>query len=169
MRKRAMKQSAVAAMVLLVVMTAGGALAAGCGEASTTPGTLPPTTSPKPPEVHFDIYLVRGETPISVVRSGQKAGAEEALTVLLKGPTETEQQQGISTAIPAGTTLNSYTVQGDTARADFSSRLKDYGGGSARVTAILNQITRTVMANDARVKAIDVSVEGVPAEEALQP
>jgi spore germination protein GerM len=97
------------------------------------------------------------------------AGAREALTEMLKGPTEAEIQQGFATAIPDGTRLLSYKVEDRKATVDFSSELKDYGGGSARVKGIVDQITNTVTANDPTVSSVEITIAGVPSEESLQP
>jgi hypothetical protein len=45
----------------------------------------------------------------------------------------------------------------------------NYGGGSARVQAIVSQVDNTVLNNDKTVSAVDITVDGVPAEEVLQP
>lgn len=149
------------------------ALASGCGEktdvTSTQPDTTPATTPTVPvEEASVKVYLLVGETPAPLTRM-VKGGAREALEQLLGGPTPAEEEQGYATAIPQGTRLNSYTVEGETATADFSRELLEYGGGSAMVQAITAQITETVKANDPRVKNVVITVDGVPAEEALQP
>jgi hypothetical protein len=60
-------------------------------------------------------------------------------------------------------------VGNGTANADFSSEIRNYGGGSARVQAIMDQIQNTIMANDDSVKTVVVTVDGVSSDEALQP
>src|SRR5450830_120362 len=99
----------------------------------------------------------------------EKGGAEEALVELLKGPTESEKQQGLFSPIPEGTRLNSYAVEGDTAKVDFSGELLKFGGGSAAVRGITAEINKTVLANDPRAGTVEVTIDGQPAEEVLQP
>jgi spore germination protein GerM len=95
------------------------------------------------------------------------AGSREALLELLKGP---GQAEGLSTEIPQGTTLRKCDVLEDgTAKVDFSREILNFGGGSARITAIIDQITKTVQANDPAVRTVAITVEGQPAEEVLQP
>jgi spore germination protein GerM len=115
------------------------------------------------------VFLLEGETVRPVKRAVAGPGAKAALEELLKGPTDTELSQGLSTEIPAGTRLNSLRVGNGTANADFSSEIRNYGGGSARVQAIMDQIQNTIMANDDSVKTVVVTVDGVSSDEALQP
>ncbi|MBU4302314.1 MAG: GerMN domain-containing protein [Actinobacteria bacterium] len=155
------------AMVLLV------ALAAGCGEgeqeAVTIPQTTPSTATTAPvAEESVQVYFLLGEMPATVTREVE-GGAPEALEELMKGPSPEEEEQGFATAIPGGTRLRSYAVEGEVATADFSGELASYGGGSAMVQAITAQITETVRANDPRVTTVVITVDGVSADEALQP
>jgi len=159
--------------VLFVVTALLLAAAAGCGdkgEVTTGPKKVPtiPKTVPAG-EVSIDIYFMDGEEGVAVVRKVEKGGAEEALSELLKGPTDSEKQEGLFSPIPDGTRLNSYTVDGDTARVDFSGELLLFGGGSAAVRGITTEINKTVVANDARVNTVEITIDGQPAEEVLQP
>ncbi len=159
------------AVFLAVVLLA--ALAAGCGEgekeAVKTPVNPPSTATTVPvAEESVQVYFMVGEKTAPVTRE-VKGGAPEALEELLKGPLSEEEEKGFSTAIPGGTRLNSYTVEGKVATVDFSAELASYGGGSAIVQAITAQITETVTANDPRVTSVAITVDGVPSDEALQP
>lgn len=154
-------------MVLLV------ALAAGCGEGEQESVTIPQTTTSNGitapvAEESVQVYFLLGEIPTTVTRE-VKGGALEALEELTKGPLPEEEKQGFATAIPEGTGLRSYTVEGEVATVDFSGELASYGGGSAMVQAITAQITETVRANDPRVTTVAITVDGVSADEALQP
>lgn len=159
-------------MVFLAVVLLT-ALAAGCGEgeqeAVTTPEneTSTGTTAPVAEE-SVQVYFMVGEKTTPVTRV-VKGGALEALEELLKGPLPEEEEKGFATAIPAGTRVNGYAVEGEAATADFSAELASYGGGSAMVQAITAQITETVTANDPRVTTVVITVDGVPSDEALQP
>lgn len=149
------------------------ALAAGCGEgeqeAATTPENPPSTGTTAPvAEESIQVYFMVGEKTAPVTREVE-GGASEALEELLKGLSPEEKEKGFATAIPGGTRLNGYTVEGEAATADFSAELASYGGGSAIVQAITAQITETVTANDPRVTTVVITVDGVPSDEALQP
>ncbi|MFH1151182.1 MAG: GerMN domain-containing protein [Actinomycetota bacterium] len=147
----------------------------GCGSGGATQPTAPdhtgaqttPSTGPGAGEV--DVFLLEGETVRPSKRSVAVPGAKSALEELLKGPTAGELAQGLHTEIPSGTRLNSFEVTGGIATADLSSEVRNYGGGSARVQAIMSQIQDTIMANDDSVKTVAITVDGVPSEEALQP
>jgi germination protein M len=159
--------------VLLVIgLLAVVAVATGCGGGSspvlTGPASVPRTTT-TPTRSGISIFLLKGETVTQVERPTTQGSAEEALNALLSGPTEAEKAQGFSTAIPAGTKLQKYTVNAGTATADFSKEMLNYGGGSARVQAIINQITNTVITNDKTINTVAITVDGKPAGEVLQP
>ena len=165
-------------MMAAVLAAAAAILLAGCGGGgSSTSGTGPLTTLPgmnqtTPAGGTLKVFLVKGDTVTQLMRQVAGAAADparQALQEMLKGPTSAETDQGISTAIPAGTTLLSYKVAGGTATADFSKEMLNYGGGSARVQAIIGQIDNTVTGNDPSVKTVSVTVEGKPSEESLQP
>jgi spore germination protein GerM len=168
--RRASAELALAALIAVTALSAVLAVA-GCGGKSavketsreTAPATTPSTAAT------VTVFLLKGETVTAVSRKVSKAGAEVALTEMLKGPTGAEAQQGFATAIPNGTRLLSYRVEGGKATADFSGELKNYGGGSARVQGIVDQITRTVTSNDKGVTSVEIEIAGVPAEESLQP
>lgn len=158
----------VAAFIALFALAA----LAGCGGGEVAEV---PETSPEPVEGRNDatgekieVYFIREEAASPVYRE-MKGGAEAALEELLEGPDEEEKNQGYVTAIPAGTSLLDYGVQDGVATADFSKEIASFGGGSALVQAITGQITETVLANDPSVTGVRITVEGVPAEEALQP
>jgi spore germination protein GerM len=165
------------AIVAAAIIAVAAIALAGCGGGgSSTSGTTPLTTLPSgdrttPGGATLKVFLVKGDTVTQVVRqvAGGGGGARQALEEMLKGPAASEAAQGISTAIPAGTTLLSYKVESGTATADFSKEMLNYGGGSARVQAIIGQIDNTVTGNDPSVRTVTVTVEGKPAEESLQP
>jgi hypothetical protein len=96
-----------------------------------------------------------------------------ALEALLWGPPRT--QMGFATAFPtpkevltypgretdwgARVTLRNLTIAHGVATADFSQELRAYGGGAARVWAIREQITRTLMQLP-RVREVRIAIEG---------
>jgi spore germination protein GerM len=152
--------------VLLAISVALLLALAGCGEKGEV--TTRPKATPAE-EVSVHVYFMRGDEAAAVVRKVEKGGAEEALVALLKGPTEKEKQGGLFSPIPGGTSLNGYSVEGDTARVDFSGELLKFGGGSAAVYGITTEINKTVLANEPGVGTVEITVEGRPAEEVLQP
>jgi len=158
--------------VALAAVCVAAMLVGGCAKqpvpTSSGPQSTLPTGGPQK-AAHIEVFLLQGETPASVARTAQTDGAQEALVSLMRGPTDAEKQQGLTTAIPAGTRLNSYAVSDGVAHVDFSAEMKNYGGGSTIVQEITEQVTRTVTANDDRAKSVAISVDGVPAEEAIQP
>lgn len=159
------------ARVLAAFLLCGIVLAsvfAGCGgePEPTLPVRVPP---PEDTSARVTIYLLEGEEPTAAERTVAGApSAGLALNELMRGPTPQEEEQGLTTAIPPGTQLNSFTVEGGVAKADFSKEMAS-GGGSARIQAIITQVGRTVTANDPSVTSVLITVDGVPAEEALQP
>jgi len=161
------RATVIAALVALLITV----VATGCGKTGgpkTTPNELQTTPTSVPSEkVTVNVYFLRGEERVPVKRQVDMAGPREALLELLKGPSQAE---GLSTAIPEGTTLRKCDVLEDgTAKVDFSREILNFGGGSARITAIIDQITKTVQANDPAVRTVAITVEGQPAEEVLQP
>ena len=158
--------------VLLLVITA----LVGCGPGTGATGTVPINTIVKskqstPGAATLNVFMLKGDTLTEVLRTAQGDAdlVQQALNDLLAGPTAAEKAMGLNTAIPAGTKLLSYSVSGGKATADFSKEMLNFGGGSARVQAILGQIDNTIKANDPTVKSVSVTVEGKPAEEAIQP
>jgi hypothetical protein len=161
-------------LVLPVIgLCAAIALAAGCGGTKvpnlTGPVSVPVQTTPAPTISGVSIFLMKGDTVTQVTRPAPQGSVEEALNTLLGGPSEAEKAQGLTTAIPAGTKLQKYSAKGGKATVDFSKELLNYGGGSARVQAIVSQISNTVVANDKTITTVAITVDGKPADEVLQP
>ena len=166
MRKRWSVLSSVALCVMIIS-------AAGCGGNKvpnlTGPASVPVQTAPTPPTSSVSIFLLNGDTVTQVARPSTQGSVQEALNMMLSGPTADEKAQGFSTAIPAGTKLQDYKLKDGTATVDFSKEMLNYGGGSARVQAIVSQITNTIISNDKAVKVVNITVDGKPADEVLQP
>jgi len=105
---------------------------------------------------------------IAVARSTPKAAAigRAAIEELLQGPTTGEREAyAISTNIPPGVMIRSFSIQDGTARVDFDRTIET--GGACRVTAIRAQITETLKQFPS-VNDVVISVDG-NAEGALQP
>ncbi|MBN1288614.1 MAG: GerMN domain-containing protein [Actinobacteria bacterium] len=127
-------------------------------------------TSEQPPieKTTVEVFFIKGESLISYARQVD-GGVRGALDELLAGPVESEKAQGAETAIPEGVKVIDYALEGTAAKIDFSRELLNYGGGSAMVDAIITQITRTVLENNPGVDSVEISVEGVPSNECMQP
>ncbi len=118
--------------------------------------------------VYFMIVEDGMEDVVPVERSLEDVTDVEhrALVELLSGPTEEEKEEGYSTSIDEGTELNSLNIENGVAFADFSEEL-DVAGGSAWVTAIVDQITNTLTQFDS-IDSVEISVNG-ETEGVLQP
>lgn len=93
--------------------------------------------------------------------------AKAALMELLAGPTAADRSAGYGTSLPSGVKLNSITVAGGVAIADFSPKLERGVGGSCRVAAIRAQIERTLK-QFPTVEDVVISIDG-RTEDILQP
>lgn len=165
-----MRRAAV--IIVIAAFVLGAATLAGCNDSGQGQLTLPatkPTNGTTPAGPNVTVFLLKEEIVMPATRAVAEATPQAALTELLKGPTAEEAAQGLQTAVPSGTLLQGYTVTGNKATVDFSKEMLNYGGGSARVQAIIGQITNTVTANDPNVKSVVITVDGNPADEVLQP
>ncbi|MDD5547371.1 MAG: GerMN domain-containing protein [Candidatus Pacebacteria bacterium] len=96
-----------------------------------------------------------------------QALARAAVEELLKGPSQTEIEQGFSTIINYGVKIQSLVIENNIARIDFNETLDNPGGGSCRVSAIRAQITQTLK-QFSSVKDVIISING-ETETILQP
>lgn len=103
------------------------------------------------------------ERQIPYTQSVARAAVEE----LLKGPTEQEKSEGFFTNINSGVKVRSLTIDNGIARVDFTPELDFQVAGSARVTAIRDQITQTLK-QFPTVKDVIISING-RTEDILQP
>lgn len=132
---------------------------------SSTPTTVSPSATPAPAvttrSVH--VYFLRGENLLSVHRSVRVTGgavATATMTSLLAGPTSGERGAGITTTIPAGTTLNGIDISNGTATVDLSKAYES-GGGSLSMSARLAQVTYT-MTQFPTVQRVTFKLDGKP-------
>jgi len=115
---------------------------------TTQPATTQPaTTSSTMPVVSSAqaMYLVKGET---LRVAGRYLGTWDATAVvraLLLGPTAAERAAGISTQIPAGTTVRSVAIEGNTAIVDLSKQFES-GGGSLSMQLRVAEVVYTLTA-----------------------
>jgi germination protein M len=109
-----------------------GVLAGGCGgdESSSPPAersTIPPTVDAKtsPAPAILRVYLL-DDGKVAVASRAVVAGpavARAALNALLEGPTPEESARGLTSAIPAGTTLEALELEDGTMLAELSEPL----------------------------------------------
>jgi hypothetical protein len=151
-------------------------------DGSTLPRHTPlPSETQAPDEMEIALYWAVGETLQPEYRRIPRTQAvgTAALELLLEGP----QQPGLSTSIPTPQEVQSYpgrqpdwgnrvrlldlTIENGVATANFSQEMQAYGGGSARVDMIRQQITQTLRQFPS-VQEVRIAVEG-EIETALQP
>jgi hypothetical protein len=148
-------------------------------DGSTLPRSTPlPSETQAPDETEIVLYWTVGESLQTETRRIPTTPAigTAALEALLAGP----QHPGLSTAIPTPEEVQTYpgrqndwgdrvrllnlTIEDGVATANFSQEMQAYGGGSARVDMIRQQITQTLKqfptVNEVRI-AIEGETEGV--------
>ncbi len=95
------------------------------------------------------------------------ATARAAIAELLRGPLAAEKNEGLSTSINEEVEIQSISVESGVASVDFSEELEEGVAGSARVTAIREQIEKTLLQFNT-VDQVVISVNG-RTEDVLQP
>lgn len=105
---------------------------------------------------------------MTVSGADKEEAAENALKMLLAGPSPEDKDKGFYSAIPEGTKLNFVKKEGGRIIADFSSKLNE-GGGSCDMQQRRSQIENTLKSiyTDPDDEII-ISVEG-NSEQVLQP
>lgn len=130
---------------------------------TTTPTTTPPTTTPPTELVDVRVYFLRGERLVIAHRQvAPPAVLRGALTELLKGPTAAERAAGLTTTIPAGTTLLDVDLSGGLATVDLSDQFDD-GGGTLSMTTRVGEVVFTATQFD-NSDAVRFWMEGEPIE-----
>lgn len=126
-----------------------------------------------PETIKINLYFVKvtegQEEVVEVERSipYTVAPARAAIEELLEGPLDIEKAEGLSTSINEGVEIQSISVEDGVASVDFSEELDENVAGSARVTAIREQIGKTLLQFDT-VDQVVISVNG-RTEDILQP
>lgn len=107
--------------------------------------------------------------PVERIIPKTESVATASLRELLKGPTDSEKNEGYFTSINEGVKIQSLMIGMDsgTAWAGFSEELEKGVGGSCRVSAIRAQITQTLM-QFPTIKSVVISIDG-RTEDILQP
>jgi hypothetical protein len=127
------------------------------GGASESPSSLSSTTS-------LHLYFLRGEQLGVAERRVPHTTmpATAAMKNLLAGPTADERAAGLSSAIPAGTSLLGLSIEGTTASVDLSGSFSS-GGGSLSMTARVAEVVYT-LTRFPSVRSVAFFVEGDPVE-----
>jgi len=106
------------------------------------------------------IYFFKDDKLVAVARNVSAMGDVKARADgLVAGPTKSEAAKGLFTEIPAGTKVRKAFIEGDTAYVDFSKKLGEYGGGSARVQGLIMQIVYT-MTEMPGINKVGIMVDG---------
>ncbi|MDX1613385.1 MAG: GerMN domain-containing protein [Candidatus Promineifilaceae bacterium] len=170
----------------LIDWTTGLALLALAACATTSPTPRPETAAAdQPAETTVKLYWLVDQTVEAEQRTlpaDQPDLPAAALRVLLAGPPADAVAEW-RTAIPTPEEVQRYpgrqpdwgdrvrlrglTIEDGVATADFSPEMRAYGGGSARVQAIREQITRTLTQFPA-IESVRIAVAG-ETEGVLQP
>lgn len=172
--RRAVTIIATAAIPVVVVLALAFGLAA-CGEDTpaepvpTGSVTVTATPSDEPSaaqdgDMTVSVYLLRGEKLGVAHREvpASKAVATAAMEALLEGPDSREKGAGLTTTIPAGTTLNGVTIEDGTARVDLSGEFAS-GGGSLSMEARVAQVVYT-LTQFRTVERVDFWIDGALVE-----
>jgi len=105
--------------------------------------------------------------PVNRVIPKTSAVARASLEEMLKGPTESEKNQGFFTSLNSGVKIEKLTIVNGVASVEFNEQLEFQVGGSCRVSAIRAQIVETLK-QFSTVKSVVISIGG-RTEDILQP
>ncbi len=170
--------AALAAVAVALAACGGGATPQPTATVTVTPSTsASPAVSPSPTRgtssaatTRRAVYLLRpigGAQPVHApfVATARRAVpqtvavATAAVNALLAGPTARERAIGMSTDIPAGTTLRRLTIAGGVATVDLSSAFTAAGTKSA-MTARLAQVVYTLTQFPSVGKGVLFKIDG---------
>jgi hypothetical protein len=122
----------------------------------------PVTPPPVPGERLVTVYLVRDGrlSPATRLVSGELGSAEAAMRALLLGPSQTEREAGIGTAIPPATQLIAVEVTDQVALVDLSAEFQ----GPAEPPEVLLRVGQVVwtLVADPGIASVRFSIDGVP-------
>jgi len=108
-----------------------------------------------------NVFAVERNIPLT------RSVALATMTELLKGPTDTEKNNGYVTNINTGVKVQKLTIENGVAKIDFDERLEYQVGGSCKTSAIIAQIKQTLK-QFSTVKDVVISING-ETEAILQP
>jgi spore germination protein GerM len=152
--------------------TIGTATSAATPTVATTPA---PTPTPPPNSMTVSIYLLRDGKVATVHRAiaqTQQVGSE-SLKELFKGPSDAETSDGLTTAVPGGTTLLGLSIADKIATVNLSSGFAsgdDQQSLTQRVAQVVYTLTQfdTVMTVRFQLDGNDVDAIGENDEVALK-
>ena len=140
------------ATVIVAALATAFTVACGAGqESSSADAAQAITAQPSTRTTRTTIYFLvdSGRAPIGVRRTIRTRSpyAREALEALLTGPTPEEQEEGITTAIPAGTRLVSMTYKrhGADETVNLAGLPPRATTDAMRTARIVSQIARTLI------------------------
>ncbi len=158
---------------LAVVLVGGMGSALGCRRTPEPPSAPEtPETPEPPPESELEtatvrLYFVRGEK-IGVAGrevtadTSPEAIAEAAVAALLEGPSATDREFGLSTAIPDGVRVNGVEFAGSTATLDLTGAFAS-GGGSLSMQLRAAQVVCTLTQFDG-IDSVSFKIDGTPTD-----
>ncbi len=128
------------------------------------PSEASPSAAPTPETTTLSLYFLRGEKLGVAERRVEKTTmpATAAMKALLAGPSDTEQDAGLGSAVPADTRLLGLSIDDGIARVDLSSDFGS-GGDSLSMRARVAQVVYT-MTRFRTVRAVEFLIEGTPVE-----
>jgi spore germination protein GerM len=133
---------------------------------SGMPASGPPTASPGRPAVH--VTFVRQDRLVTLVRESLTTTPPDRLAAviqaLMAGPNETEQANGMTSALPAGLTLAIADVRGTRVVLDLSGETE--GSSATENVLAVGQIVLSVTALPT-VDEVTFQRDGVPVEALL--
>ena len=150
-------------VLLLSVLPACGDDSDQTGTTSSTTTTAEDTTTTteRPVTSQVRSYFLRDEKVGPVAREAiGPAVARGAMEGLLQGPTEAEQELGLSTTVPAGTELLGIAIADGVATVDLTEEFAS-GGGSLSMTGRVAQVVFT-LTQFPTIGSVLFEVEGEP-------
>jgi len=133
-------------------------------DAIATSSSLAPTTSVVLSQQSMvGVYFIKNELMSVVGRLVETPNIDEALHSLLLGPTDIENQDGVTSFIPKGTQLLSAEISGSTATIDLSREFTT-GGGSLSMMGRIAEVVYTAT-SFSEVERVTIRIGGVLVEQ----
>jgi hypothetical protein len=126
--------------------------------------TTPPATETDGATSSVAVYLLRDGkvSPVRRTIESTPAVARAALTQLLAGPPAGERADGLSSAIPTGTTLRDVSLADGVATVDLDGEFDD-GGGSASMLGRVAQVVAT-LTRFPTIERVAFRIDGKPVD-----
>lgn len=152
-----MRRTTVAAIALAAVTL----LAASCDGSESSEETQGTTPAPR---TSFAVYFLRDEkvSPVRRTIAATPEVARAAMVALLAGPTAAEKADGLTTAIPPGTTLGDLALADGIVTVDLDGSF-DEGGGSASMLGRVAQVVAT-LTRFPTIRRVAFRLDGEPVE-----